>query len=54
MNIVTFGDDEVGYCETVAGGAGAVRSFTSFNVGVDSLTVIEVLFRISLHVLAIS
>ena len=28
MNNVTFGDDEVGYYETVAGGAGAVRSFT--------------------------
>ena len=24
MNTITFGDDTVGYCETVAGGAGAV------------------------------
>jgi len=29
MNSVTFGDEHVGYYETVAGGAGAV-SFTSY------------------------
>lgn len=26
MNTITFGDETVGYCETVAGGAGAVSS----------------------------
>ena len=25
MNVITFGDENIGYCETVAGGAGAVR-----------------------------
>ena len=24
MGVTTFGDDKLGYCETVAGGAGAV------------------------------
>ena len=30
MNNVTFGDEYVGYYETVAGGAGAVSSLPSF------------------------
>lgn len=30
MNNVTFGDGEVGYYETVAGGAGAVRLLCVF------------------------
>ncbi len=27
MNVITFGDECMGYCETVAGGAGAVSRF---------------------------
>jgi len=30
MNNVTFGDENIGYYETVAGGAGAVSYFISF------------------------
>ncbi len=32
MNNVTFGDEDVGYYETVAGGAGAVSICTQCNV----------------------
>ena len=33
MNVITFGDERVGYCETVAGGAGAVSCTFNLALG---------------------
>ena len=38
MNVTTFGNAVIGYCETVAGGAGAVSSHLSY---IDKIFVLQ-------------